>query len=231
MVFPMKLALIENRRAIGMLVLTATLIFAGCASYTPALVRLNPSGPDTKKAAKGSITLYAEEFVTGEKSERAFDTHMPKEGVLPILISVENNSSEAFDVKVTNIRLVSEKPLKLLPPEDAALRAQRSAGGRALGWSMIVPIITIPIAIIVSAMHTGNVNQQIVRDFTAKSLSDGAVLPNKEKLGFVFFESDADRKDVAGLTLEVTVRNTSTGEPISIELPLSETSKESLPAE
>jgi hypothetical protein len=36
-----------------------------------------------------------------------------------------------------------------------------------LGWSMVVPIITIPLAIGASALHTGDVNQQIVRDFAA----------------------------------------------------------------
>jgi hypothetical protein len=43
-------------------------------------------------------------------------------------------------------------------------------------------------------------------------------LPNKERSGFVFFESDGKRKDLAGLTLQVTVRNSNTGDPMSIEL-------------
>ena len=225
MVRPLKLAAILLRCAFGLLVLASGLNFTGCATYTPTLVRLNPLGPDTKKAAKGELAVYSEEFVTGEKSARAFDANMPAEGVLPILILVENNGRESFDVNIADVRLRGEKPLKLLAAEDAALRAQRSAAARALGWSMIVPIIAIPFAICVSGIHTGNVNQQIVRDFTAKGLPDGAVLPNKERSGFVFFESDGDRKDVAGLILEVIVRNTNTGEPISVELPLSETSK------
>lgn len=229
MVYPLKLGAMLKRSPVGPLVLAGGLIFTGCASYTPTLVRLTLAGPDTKKAVKGDLVVYAEEFVTGEKSERAFDTNMPGEGVLPILISVENNGRESFDVNVADVRLLGEKPLKLLAPEDAAVRAQRGTAGRALGWSVIVPIITIPFAIGGSAIHTANVNQQIVRDFTAKGLPDGAVLPNKERSGFVFFESDGNRKDVAGLVLEVTVRNSDTGEPISVELPLWETSKRSLP--
>jgi len=208
------------------LLLAMALSFFGCATYTPALIRLTPSGPDTKKAENGDVRVYAEEFVTGGKSERAFDANMPGEGVLPILISVENGGQEPFDVNVADVRLRGEKPFKLLAPEDAGLKAQRGTAARALGWSLIVPIITIPIAIGASAMHTGSVNQQIVRDFVAKGFPDGAVLPNKEKSGFVFFESDGSRKDVAGLILEVTVRNTDTGAPISVEIPLSQVRKE-----
>jgi hypothetical protein len=51
------------------------------------------------------------------------------------------------------------------------------------------------------------------------------VLPNRERSGFVYFESDGNRKDVVNLILEVTVRNSITGEPISLEVPLSQTSK------
>ena len=217
------------RSAVCLLLLAIALNFHGCASYTPTLVRLIPSGPDTKKAENGDLTVYAEEFVTGEKSQRAFDANMPAEGVLPILISVENTGQKPFDVNVADVCLRGEKPFKLLAPEDAALRAQRGTAARALGWSMIVPIITIPFAIGASAIHTGDVNQQIVRDFVAKGLPDGAVLPNKEKSGFVFFESEGSHKDVVGMTLEVTVRNTDTGEPISVQIPLSQTSKEPLP--
>jgi hypothetical protein len=217
MVFGMRLGTIRSGRAIGA-VLLITVVSSGCASYTPALVRLDPSGADIKRAVKGDLAVSAEEFVTGQKSQVAFDTNLADEGVLPILIAVENNGREAFDVNIADVRLFGEKTFKLLPGEDAALRAQRATAVRALGWSVIVPIITIPIAIGASAIHTSNVNQQIVRDFTTKALADGAVLPNKERSGFVFFESDGKRKDLAGLTLQVTVRNSNTGEPTSIEL-------------
>ncbi len=231
MVCPLNVVAMVEQGAVKRLVLAVWLILSGCATYTPVLVRLNPSGPDVKKATKGDLTVYVEEFVTGEKSERAFDVNMPAGGVLPMLMSVENNGREAFDVNLADIRLRGDKQLKLLASEDAAVRAQRGTAARALGWSMIVPIVTIPIAVGASAIHTGNVNQQIVRDFTAKGLPNGAVLPNKERSGFVFFETDDNRKGVAGLTLDVTVRNSNTGEPISVEILLSQASKEPTKAE
>jgi hypothetical protein len=183
---------------------------------------LNPSGPNVRKAEKGDLTLYVEEYATPQKSERAFDSDLAPEGVLPILVSVENNGREAYEVKATDFGIRGEKPLKALTPEEAATRAQRSAGGRALGWSLIVPIISIPIAVTASAIHTSNVNQQIVRDFAAKGFPDGAVMPNKERSGFLFFELEEGQKNLKGLTLELTAKSAVTGEPLTINMGLPE---------
>ncbi|MBI4534991.1 MAG: hypothetical protein HY708_01845, partial [Ignavibacteriae bacterium] len=142
MVRPLILSQKYRRRAVGLLLVAFALNFHSCATYSPTLIRINPSGPNTRKAAKGDLTVYAEEFVSGEKSQVAFDANMPAEGVLPILISVENTGRESVDVNITDIRLRGETLLKLLMPEDAAIRAQRGIAARALGWSMIVPIIT-----------------------------------------------------------------------------------------
>ncbi len=45
-------------------VLVGFLTLAGCASYTPPLVRLSPSGPDVRKVEKGDLVLSAEEYGT-----------------------------------------------------------------------------------------------------------------------------------------------------------------------
>jgi len=110
--------------------------------------------------------------------------------------------------------------LKSFTPEEAASKAERSAVGRALGWSLIVPIIGIPIAVVASAMHTSKINKQLVQDFAAKGFPDGIILPNKERAGFLFFELDKGRKDLSGLSIEVTARNQVTGEPVMIVAPL-----------
>jgi hypothetical protein len=212
------------------LALAAFLIFSGCASYAPSLVRLDPSGPNVRKAMKGDLTIYVEEYATSEKSERAFDTSLAPEGVLAILVSVENNGREPYEVKGANFTIRRDKPLKALTPEEAATRAQRGAVGRALGWSLIVPIISIPIAVTASAIHTSNVNQQIVRDFAAKGFPDGAVMPNKERSGFLFFELQAGQKDLAGLVLELTTKNELRGETVTVNVPLPEATFTTVPA-
>ncbi|HZD39536.1 MAG TPA: hypothetical protein VE131_02365 [Terriglobales bacterium] len=112
--------------------------------------------------------------------------------------------------------------LKGLTPAETAGKAERNPVGRALGWSLIVPIISIPIAVTASAIHTSKVNEQIVHDFAAKSFADGEILPNKERSGFVFFELGDGSVNLAKLTLEVEARNVATGKLVKIVSPLPE---------
>lgn len=196
------------------------LIITGCASYAPSLVRLNPAGPNVKKATQGGLTVYVDEYATPEKSERAFDADLATQGVLPLMILVENNDQQPYEVKSMDFVVRSDMSLKGLSPEETAGRAGRSAVGRALGWSLIVPIISIPVAVAASAIHTSKVNEQIVHDFAAKWFPGGIIMPNKELSGFLFFELPEGRKDLAGLTLEMIGKNVGTGELVKISTPL-----------
>ncbi|MCL4476492.1 MAG: hypothetical protein M1508_09745 [Nitrospirae bacterium] len=58
-------------------ILFALFISAGCASYSPSLVRLDSTGPDVRKASQGDLTVYVDEYATEEKCKKAFDTVMP----------------------------------------------------------------------------------------------------------------------------------------------------------
>ncbi len=191
-------------------------LLTGCASYTPTLVKMYPSGPNVNKVVQGDLTLYVEEYVTPEKSEAAFDTEMAEEGVLPLLILVENNGQQTLEVKTADILVRGDDVLKPLTPEEAADKASRSAVGKAIGWSMIVPIIAIPIAVIASASHTSKVNLKMVADFNVKAFQDGAILPNKDRSGFLFLELEEDMQDTSGLTLEMTAKNIETGEVMTM---------------
>jgi hypothetical protein len=168
----------------------------------------------------GDLTLYVEEYATAEKSQRAFDTELANSGMFPLLILVENTGQHSYEVNTQDIVVRGNTLLKTLAPEEAAIRAQRNAVGRALGWSLVVPIISIPFVAASSAFHTSGVNQQIIQDFLDKSFLDGIVTSNQERSGFVFFELDEGRKDLAGLTLEMTARNAASGEQIKIIVPL-----------
>lgn len=204
--------------------LITVLCLASCASYDPVVkglpATLDPSGPNVAKAEGGDLTLYVEEYATPEKSQAAFDTKMTDEGVLPLLIRVESRAQQDYEVKASQVVLRGQTPMKSLTPEEAAGKAERSAVGRALGWSLIVPIISIPIAIAASATHTSKINTQIAQDFSAKAFADGTIAPNKERGGFVFFEFEKGRKDLSGLSLEVTARNLATNEDLIIAAPL-----------
>jgi hypothetical protein len=211
----------KQKNIVKVLMFFIVLFFAGCASYTPSLVRLDTFGPNANKQVKGDLCIFIEEYATPEKCEKAFDTNLSEEGVLPLLISVQNNGRHPYEVKAMDI-VVREgnTSIKSLTPEEAARKAKRNAVGRALGWSMIVPIISIPVAVATSATHTSKVNKQIVQDFEAKGFHEGTIMPGKECSGFLFFELKKERKDLSGMILEMTARNQATGELTTITSPL-----------
>ena len=191
-------------------------LVTGCASYTPTLVKLEPSGPNVTKTIKGDLTIYVEEFVSPSKSETAFDTDMAEEGVLPLLIQVSNGGEDPCEILAEDIIVRGDSVLKPLTPEVAADKASRSAVGKAIGWSLIVPIIAIPVAVIASASHTSKVNLKMVADFNAKAFQDASLQPNTDHTGFIFLELEEGMQDTSGLTLEMTVRNVGTGEVMII---------------
>lgn len=198
-----------------------TICLAGCASYTPSAARLDTSGPHVVKQQKGDLDLYVEEFITKEQCEKAFNTDLTEEGVLPLLILVRNNSQQSYEVRTADIILRGgDNVTKALTPEEAAFKAKRNLVGRALGWSMIVPIIGIPVAVAASANHTSKVNEQIIRDFAARSFPDGVITPDKESSGFLFYQLKEGCKNLSGLSLEVAARNKDDGKTITISTSL-----------
>ncbi len=210
----------RNRSMRGISLIIACFL-ASCASYTPTLARLDPTGPNVSRGVSGELALYVEEYATREKAEKAFDTDLAAEGVLPLLIYAENNGGESYEVKTRDIVVRgNSSALKALTPEEAASRVERSAVASALGWSMIVPIIAIPIAVAGSAIHTSSVNKQIVQDFAGKAFADGVIPPRKDRSGFLFFELEEGRQSLAGLSLEMTVRHVVTGETVTVTVPL-----------
>jgi len=213
----------RNCVAWGIVLLTVCLA-SGCATYDPAVkgvaAKLDPTGSNATKVVQGDLSLYVEEYATAEKSQAAFDTRLADEGLLPLLILVQNGGQQEYEVKATDIVLRGKTVMNVLTAEQAASKAERSAVGRALGWSLIVPIIGIPVAVVASAMHTSKVNKQIVQDFAAKPFAGGTITPNGERSGFVFFELEAGRKDLSDLSLEMTAQNLVTGDTVTIATPL-----------
>lgn len=213
----------SNNLIIGFLLFIA-LSFGGCASYSPSLVRMDKFGPDTVKQTEGDLCIYMEEYASEKKCETAFDTDLYDEGVLPLLIMVENNGQQPYEVKGMDIVVRDEdNVLKALTPEEAASKAKRSAVGRAIGWSLIVPIVAIPVAAVASASDTKKVNKQIINDFKAKGFQEGVIMPNKTLSGFLFIEVDKEREDLSDLRIEMTASNVDTGELTTITTPLPNT--------
>jgi hypothetical protein len=74
-----------------------------------------------------------------------------------------------------------------ISPKEAAEKIKRHSLGPALGWSLIVPIITIPVAVGASVGHTHRVNKRILQDVSNKALTELKLFPGDTTRGVVFF--------------------------------------------
>lgn len=212
----------QMSRILVALAVSALAVLSGCATYTPSMAKLDASGAGATSRSVGGVTVFVDEYATKAKSEKTFDMNLHSDGVLPLLVTLQNSGAAPLDVKTMDITLRDgAQTIKLLSPEEAATKAKKSAAGRAIGWSLIVPIISIPIAATASVMHTNKVNRQIMEDFTAKSFTSEVVAPGKEKTGFLFFDIDKVRSEFAGLILEMKMKVGGAAEPLMLALPIS----------
>lgn len=187
--------------------LAPIVLFAGCASYTPALVKTETAAATTTKSTQAGVTVYVEEYGSKDKAAKAFDANLVEDGVLPLFITLVNDSGKTLIIDPLDIALRDETGLlKQLSVDDAASKTKKNAWGRAVGWSMIVPIIGIPFAATASVMHTNKVNRQRYEDFTSKALLSAPLPANKEMSGFLFFEVDKVRSKWTGITLELKAK-------------------------
>jgi len=155
------------------------------------------------------------------KSEKAFDTDLRDDGVVALLVTVQNSNAQPLSVKGMDYVLRDgANTLKLLSPEEAAERAKKSAAGRAIGWSLIVPIIGIPFAATASVLHTNKVNRQMREDFSAKNLATMTVAQGKDSSGFQFFESEKGRGDFSNLSLEIKGTLEGAADPVVVVTPI-----------
>jgi hypothetical protein len=191
----------------------------GCASYSTRQVQIDSKSLRTE-SPEGTLCVYVDEYASESKCKQAFDSQLSTEGVLPLLVKIENNGPETYEYTTKDFTVTGGAALRSLTVEEAAKKAKRDAVGRAIGLSLIVPIVAIPIAVAASASHTKEVNQKIREDFNAKTLKDGVILPYKEISGFLFYEMPPGQKDLNGLELSVAVRKQSTQEPVNIVAPL-----------
>jgi hypothetical protein len=188
-------------------------------AYRPTLMRLDPVGTNSKKATAEDLVLFVEEYATVSKSKRAFDTNLAEVGILPMLVLIENRGNEPYEISLLQIIDQKGEYLKLLTPDEAANKAKRLGLRETLGWSLVVPIVTIPIAAGVSAMNTVNVNSKVSRDFGQKGLSQDKLPAGQHRTGFLFYQFDEDRKNLSGLTFKISARKgTSDSFAVSISL-------------
>ncbi len=209
---------IGNSSLVGLLIVAVSL--TSCeATYRPTLTRLDPVGVNSRKASAQDLIIYVEEYASTSKSERAFDANLSELGILPFLVLFENRGKDEYDLVLVQVKDQFGRSLRLLTPNEAATKAKRGFAREAIGWSLVVPIITIPVAAGLSVMNAIGENSKISQDFNQKGMGQEPLEPGKRRSGFLFYQLEQDRKNLSGLIFDLQVRNKQSNALITTAIP------------
>jgi hypothetical protein len=209
-------------------VIALLLILSGCASFEPGLrlQELNRPRHPTAKAMQEGVEVAVEEFYTPAKSRMMFDADLASEGVIPLLLKVENTGTERYAAKKIDMRAyLGAEPLLALDPRAAASQAATSEyAGKALGWTIAsgpFAVLLWPVTIGASVAHTHGVNKRIEAYFEAASYQDALLAPKQTAVGFVYFQRPDSAKGLEHLTIEMDVVRDADGKKLTyrFELP------------
>lgn len=213
-------------------VFLAGIYFGGCASsFNPRLgvSDLKTAGLPTAKEVREGLEVSLEEFVTPHKSRKAFDATLAPNGVLPILVRLENRGTETYKVKQDQVRAILDgQPLAQLYGYEAAQQgALRQATWNALvNTAAIGPLAMFfwPATMAGAANQTQTVNRQVEYHFERIEITDSLLKPDETFAGFAFFRIPDGQSRLENLAIEVTVESEPTegslGRPSRFRFPL-----------
>jgi len=193
-------------------------VLSGCASFEPGIRYQDlarPRQPTAKQTQQG-LDISVEEFASANKSRQAFDADVGPNGILAILLKVENNGSQNYKIQEPSISAFLEtQELPLIGGEKAASESANSEyAGKALGWTVAAgpfAILLWPVTIGASAAHTASVNRRIEQHFESLRFNDALLKPNQTAAGFLYFKLPAGVKRLENLRVEVTPSEKSVG--------------------
>ena len=209
------------------IVIIAGIIFNGCASFEPGMRHqdLMRSRQPTVKDVQEGLEVSVEEFITADKSLQAFDADIAPQGVLALLIRMENNGAQTYKAEQHAITVhLDDQILTSLSGQQAADQAATNEYvGKALGWTLATGpffILLWPATIAGSASHTAAVNRRIEQHFESLEFNDALLKPNQSAAGFLYFKLPDGVKSLEKLVVAVTPAEEQSGKKLSYKFSL-----------
>lgn len=164
----------------------------------------------TAKEVHAGVEISVEEYYSSHKSRRAFDADLAAQGVLPLLVHIENRSSQEYRLQRRQIRAVvdGQTLVDLHGIEAAEIGALRNPAWNALvNTAAVGPLaMFFGLATIAgSASQTQKINRQIEHHFERMELTERILKPNETASGFVFFRIPAKTKVAGNLDCHITL--------------------------
>ena len=161
---------------------TTLLLFmlAGCASHEVKNLVVKSTDDYASKEEVAGVTVAIEAYETKEKVEEAFTINLTEEGIVPILLVMENQSNVSYHLLKDEIELIDTQG-NVRNPVSAAAVAQKFEHNK-----MVYALLGFGIF---SYMSAEEANKKMLSDWREKELSEEKVLNPKRKVsGAVYFD-------------------------------------------
>jgi hypothetical protein len=184
------------------------LLVVGCSA--PAKVPTQPVEAQQFQGKRGGVSVGADPYFTTERVVQTFrgGDNFAASGVLPIQITIENDSGGEISIDPRDFRLAhTNSPVDLPISADSAFSLVKI---RVQYWALL-PIIGTAV--------TAGRNEPILKDLEARELHEGKISPGGTTTGFVYFQVAEAMKDLAGSVMVVVAKGPS-GRDLIFEIPL-----------
>ena len=201
------------------------LIFSGgCASHEKR--NLTPRATDsylTKETVSG-VTIAVEAYSTKKKVEEAFTIDLTEEGIVPILLIMDNKSNTNYVLLKDEIELVDTQG-NVKKPVPADVMMEKFEHNK-----MVYALLGFGIF---SYMSAEEANEKMLSDWSGKELpAEKVLMPNRKAYGALYFDLGKGLSTLPNSTLTLNLRNLQSNQihkldiKIPESLPLSSTSSD-----
>jgi hypothetical protein len=199
-------------------IVSTCIVLTGCASFEPGMSYQDLMRPrqSTVKDTQEGLEVSIEEFVSKDKSMKAFDADLAPNDILALLLKVENNGTQTYriDEHALSVYLGNEALPSVSGKRAASQAADSEYVGKALGWTVatgpFAPFVW-PLTIGGSASHTAAVNKRIEEHFESISFNYSVLKPNQYTAGFLYFQLPPGVKKLENLRVETALSEEGTG--------------------
>jgi len=136
------------------------------------------------KVTENGVDLVTKPIHSKSELKSYFDQDLLKDGILPVQVSISNNSHNDFYLDTEGISLVdpSQNRYPVLPVSAVVKKAKKSYW-RTAGWGVAFGLL----GVIPSAINVNSTNTKIEDDYYAKALKSGNLSNGAGMEGLVFF--------------------------------------------
>jgi hypothetical protein len=190
---------------------TISLFLISCSSHNP--VQQSNLSYDLEaqknKVTKNGIDLITKPIHIESELKTYFEQDLLKYRILPVQVSISNNSTEDLYLSTEGISLIdpSHESYPVLPVNDVVAKAKKSYW-RTAGWGAAFGLLgAVP-----SMINVSNTNKKIQADYESKVLKSGNMLIGAVTQGTVFFELPKNVTSLDGWEFKVAFKTPNNNE-------------------